>query len=344
MMKLYGGLDLHSSNTYCGILDDQGQKIFARRFPNELPEILMRLEPFRDQMDGIVVESTFNWYWLVDGLMDHGYSVHLANPAAIQQYTGLKDANDRSDAFFLAEMLRLKILPEGYIYPKTDRPVRDLLRRRMMLVQQRTAQKLSLQSLIYREKGTKLTNNKINTMELEAIDELLNEDYLVLMGTTNIEVIRYLTEKVKLLEAAALKRIKLKKSYKNLLMVPGIGKILGLTIMLESGQISRFAKVGNYTSYCRGVKAVHTSNGKKKAVNNKKNGNKYLSWAYVEAAIHAMRVYEPAKKFYQRKMARTNSIVAIKALASKLSKACYFIIRDNVAFNPTKLFGAAAVN
>ena len=114
-MKLYGGLDLHSSNTYCGILDEQGQKVFARRFPNELPEILMMLEPFRDQIDGLVVESTFNWYWLVDGLMDHGYSVHLANPAAIQQYTGLKDANDRSDAFFLAEMLRLKILPEGYI-------------------------------------------------------------------------------------------------------------------------------------------------------------------------------------------------------------------------------------
>jgi len=203
---------------------------------------------------------------------------------------------------------------------------------------------LSLQSLIYREKGTKLTNNKINTMELEAIDELLNEDYLVLMGTTNIEVIRYLSEKIKLLENAALKRIKLKNSYKNLLMVPGIGKILGLTIMLESGEISRFAKVGNYTSYCRGVKAIHTSNGKKKAANNKKNGNKYLSWAYVEAAHHAMRVYEPAKKFCQRKTARTNSIVAIKALASKLSKACYFIIRDNVAFNPIKIFGSAAVN
>jgi len=189
-----------------------------------------------------------------------------------------------------------------------------------------------------------LSNGKINTMELEAVDELLNEDYLVLMGTTNIEVIRYLAEKIKLFENAALKRIKLKNSYKNLLMVPGIGKILGLTIMLESGEISRFAKVGNYTSYCRGVKAIHTSNGKEKAANNKKNGNKYLSWAYIEAAHHAMRVYEPAKKFYQRKMARTNSIVAIKALASKLSKACYFIIRDNVVFNPTKIFGAAAVN
>jgi hypothetical protein len=63
-------------------------------------------------------ESTFNWYWLVDGLMDLGYRVHLANPAAIQQYSGLKYTDDDSDALWLAEMLRLGILREGYIYPK----------------------------------------------------------------------------------------------------------------------------------------------------------------------------------------------------------------------------------
>ncbi len=336
-MKLYTGIDLHSNNAYCGILDERGQRVFSQRFPNDLSEILSRLEPFRQQMESITVESTFNWYWLVDGLMENGYPVCLANPAAMQQYEGLKNANDRTDAFFLAEMQRLGILPTGYIYPKEDRPVRDLLRRRMMLVQQRTAHKLSFQSLIYREKGTKLSNNKIVGLESSGVEELLDEEHLALMGTTNIEMIRYLTEKIRILEKAAQKRSQLKDSYKNLLMVPGIGKILGLTIMLESGEISRFNKVGNYTSYCRGVKAVHTSNEKKKAANNKKNGNKYLSWAYVEAANHAIRVYEPAKKFYQRKMARTNTIVAIKALASKLSKACYFMIRDNVAFNPNKI-------
>ena len=77
-----------------------------------------------------MVESTYNWYWLVDGLMDADYRVHLANPAAIQQYSGLKYSDDHSDARWLGHLLRLGVLPEGYIYPKADRAVRDLLRKR----------------------------------------------------------------------------------------------------------------------------------------------------------------------------------------------------------------------
>jgi len=86
-----------------------------------------------------VVESTYNWYWLVDGLQEEGYKVHLANPSAIKQYEGLKHTDDKWDSFWLAHMKRLNILPEGYIYPKEELPVRDILRRRLLFVQQRTA-------------------------------------------------------------------------------------------------------------------------------------------------------------------------------------------------------------
>ena len=143
----YGGLDLHSNNTVTGILDKNENRVFKKRLPNQLPVILKALEPYKKSLKGIAVESTFNWYWLVDGLQEKGYKVHLANPCAIQQYKGLKHTNDSDDAFFLARLLKLDILPQGYIYPKEGRQVRDLLRKRLLLVGQSTTHILSFQSL-----------------------------------------------------------------------------------------------------------------------------------------------------------------------------------------------------
>jgi transposase len=159
------------------------------------------------------------------------------------------------------------------------------------------------------------------------------------MGKTNIESILFLTKQIREIENIVLKEVKLRPEYEKLLTVPGIGRILGLTIMLETGDINRFKKVGNYTSYCRCVKATKTSNSKSKGENNKKNGNKYLSWAYVEAANFIRRYCPEAKKWHQRKAARSKQVVATKALSSKICKACYFIIKDQVDFDLKKIFG-----
>jgi len=129
-MKVYAGIDLHSTNNYLGVIDQTDRRLFDDKLPNCPKTILAALKPFKKKLVGIVVESTFNWYWLVDVLNENGYKVHLANPAAIKQYEGLKHSDDQRDSFWLAHMLRLGILPEGYIYPKAQRPLRDLLRRR----------------------------------------------------------------------------------------------------------------------------------------------------------------------------------------------------------------------
>ena len=129
-MRLYCGIDLHSNNSYVVVHDEQDRVVYQRRLRNELELILGELAPFAEQLVGTVVESTFNWYWLVDGLMEAGYRVHLANPNAMRQYDGLKFADDRSDARWLAHMLRIGVLPEGYIYPREQRALRDLLRKR----------------------------------------------------------------------------------------------------------------------------------------------------------------------------------------------------------------------
>jgi transposase len=338
-MGAYAGIDLHSSNSYIGIIDEQDRRHFSKRVPNSLTHILMALEPFKKDLEAVVVESTYNWYWLVDGLQEEGYKVHLANPSAIKQYEGLKHTDDKWDSFWLAHMKRLNILPEGYIYPKEERPIRDILRRRLLFVRQRTAQILSLQSAIARNLSVKMSGRAIKKLKGEDAEGLFDSPFLVLTAKSNIAVIQSLTKTIKAIENAVKSQAKLRKEFQLLKTISGIGDILALTIMLEVGDIGRFPKVGNYSSYCRCVKSEKLSNKKKKGENNRKNGNRYLSWAYVEAANFAIRFSPEAQKFYQRKMAKTNKIVAIKALSNKLARASYYVMRDQVAYDPGKLFG-----
>lgn len=152
-MKLYAGIDLHSNNNYLAILDEQDKRIYQKRLPNQPDVLLAELGPFRENIVGITVESTYNWYWLEDTLMDNGYMTCLANPAAIQKHKGLKYSNDSHDVFWLAHILRLGILPKGYIYPKAERPIRDLLRKRGHLVHLSTSPINSLQGIPSRNCG-----------------------------------------------------------------------------------------------------------------------------------------------------------------------------------------------
>jgi len=337
-METYAGIDLHSSNNFVGVINDKDKILYGKRHANRLDDVLKALDPFKDSLKGVVVESTFNWYWLVDGLQEHGYRLHLANPSAIQQYEGLKHTDDPWDSFWLAHMQRLGILPEGYIYPKEHRAVRDLLRRRLLFVRHRTAHILSLQSMISRNLGFKMSNNEIKKMKSADIESLFDCSNLVFMANNNLAAIEFLKKIIKDIEKKVKSQVKMRKEFEMLLTIPGIGNILGLTIMLEVGDIARFIKVGDYSSYCRCVESKRLSNGKKKGENNKKNGNKYLAWAYVEAAQFARRYCVKAQSFYQSKEAKTKPVVAIKALSNKLSKASYYIMRDQVAFDEDKLF------
>lgn len=339
-MALHCGVDLHGDNGMYAVVDEGGKRIFKKRLANDLTEVLTALEPYRQELtSGIAVESTYNWYWLIDGLQGAGYKARLANPAAMEQYNGLKNTDDETDAIFLAEMSRLGILPEGYIYPKEERPVRDLLRRRLMLVHQKTAHTLSFKNLIARERGERISTHRIQQLWPEEIGQYFQDQRLVLMGKTNIEAIRFLDKQIDEIEKMVLGEVKLRPEYERLLTVPGIGKILAFTIMLETGDINRFKEAGNYTSYCRCVKSCRLSNEKKKGENNRKNGNRYLCWAYIEAANFIRRYCPEAKAWYQRKLSRSKSVIATKALASKLSKACYYIIKDQVDFDVKKIFG-----
>jgi transposase len=128
---MYSGIDLHSNNSVIAVIDDADHVVAQKRLPNETSKIVSFLARWQDEMAGVVVESTYNWYWLVDGLQDAGFRVHLANTSAIKQYEGLKHSGDETDAQHLAHLLRLGILPTGTILPREHRAVRDLARKRM---------------------------------------------------------------------------------------------------------------------------------------------------------------------------------------------------------------------
>lgn len=340
-MRLYCGIDLHSNNSYVVLLDETDKVVYQKRLNNDLGVILEELSVYQEQVYGIVVESTYNWYWLVDGLQLAGYKVHLANTTAIQQYSGLKYTDDKTDAVWLARILRLGLLAEGHIYPKEGRGVRELLRRRMILVQEQTMCLLGIQGMITRYENVKLTGEKIKRLrnDEEKILSYLKDENVRVAALSQLKILRCIMEQIDILEKSILRKIKKDPSFNLIKTIPGIGEILAMTILLETGEIKRFSQAGNYSSYCRCVESKRVSNEKKKGENNRKNGNVYLGWAFIEASNAAIQHYAEIKKYYQRKLNKTMRVVALKTIANKLSKATYFILRDGVPFDMKKTFG-----
>ncbi|UBM07916.1 IS110 family transposase [Cupriavidus metallidurans] len=338
-MNKFSGIDLHSNNSVVVISDEADRVIYQRRLPNDPAQIRAALAPHRDELVGVVIEATFNWYWLVDCLMKDGYQVHLANPAAIKQYEGLKYSGDFADAAHLAQLLRQGLLPEGYIYPAEERPVRDLSRKRMQLVQCRTAQILAIENLFSRHTGGKMPSERVKRLDPTQVRQFGFAPDVVLAMQANLAVMQTLQEQIEIFEKRLLDRVKLQPDYMLLNSVPGIGPVLATTIMLETGTISRFTEVGDFSSYCRCVDSRRESNSRKKGEGNTKSGNKYLAWAFVEAANFAMRSCPEARRFYERKKHARNGIVAIKALAHKLARTCYHMLREHKPFDVTRCFG-----
>lgn len=334
----YSGIDLHSNNSVVTVTDDSDRVVAEKRLANDLPKLLAFLAPWKAELAGVVVESTFNWYWLVDGLQAAGFIVHLANTTAIRKYDGLKHSGDETDARYLAHLLRLGILPTGTILPPEARSVRDLARKRMQLVRSRTSHILAVENITARQYGTRITSNQVKRLDKVAIDLMHLQDDVALAIRANVAVITTLSAQIDIVEKRLQKKVAPNPDYVLLTTVPGIGQTLATVILLETGTIERFASAGNFASYARCVDSQRMSNGKKKGEGNTKNGNPYLSWAFMEAANFAMRFNTEAKRFYERKKARTNPILARKALAHKLARACFHMLKERKPFDVSRCF------
>jgi len=334
----YSGIDLHSNNSVIVVSDETDRVLCKRRVANDLRVVLSTLEPYRQELAAVAVESTFNWYWLVDGLQAAGYTVRLANTAAMKRYEGLKYSDDDTDAAYLAQLLRLGILPTGYICPIEERGLRDLARKRLQLSRSRTQHILAVETNAARQTGARIASRVVKQLTEQTVQELGLSEEVRWALAANVAVIQTLNAQIKKLEEHLGTRVRPRAEFKLLTTVPGIGEILATTIMLETVSIERFASVGNFASYARCVDSRRLSNGKKKGKGNVKNGNQYLAWAFVEAAHFARRYCPEAKRFYERKQSRTNPIVASMALAHKLARACYHMLKENQPFDVKRCF------
>ena len=346
--QVMAGIDLHSNNLMIGIVDQSGKRLKHQKVDCDLKQVTAELEPYKARLKSVAVESTYNWYWLVDGLRALSYPVVLANPAGIEQYSGIKCADDKNDAFFLAELQRLDILPTGYIYDAKLRPVRDLLRRRLSLVHQRSALMVSFKSLYTRTTGQAMNLGKLKSMEPSQAAALYEHPANQLIARVQKEHIEGLDKSIARIERAVLQAARELPYYDKLNTLPGVGKILGMTITMEVGGIQRFKTAGDFASYCRAVDSKRTSNEKNKGRNNRKCGNKYLAWAFVEAANFAKRYDESCRRWFDRKTARTNTVIATKALACKLAKTAWHLMAEKVDYDKKRIFpqecGRAAVS
>lgn len=341
--KLIAGIDLHSNNLVIGVINQDGKRLAHRKLDCDLQQVLDFLQPLKGQLQSMAVESTFNWYWLVDGLQARGYPIVLANPARIPQYSGIKHADDQHDAFHLAELQRLNILPTAHIYDATLRPVRDLLRRRTNLVHQRTALFLSFKSLYARTTGAALPLKELKRLTPQTAPKLYEHPANQLIAQVQVEHIEALDRSIARLEKVVLACARELPLYEQLLTIPGIGRILGMTITMEVGDIRRFKTDGDFASYCRTVDSKRLSNGKTKGENNAKCGNAYLSWAFVEAANFAKRYDEHCRRWYDRKAAKTRPVLATKALACKLAKVAWHLMTHQSHYDEKRMFPELAL-
>jgi transposase len=335
--QLMAGIDLHSNNLVIGLVNQDGQRVKHQRLACDLGLVKDFLKPYRRRLKSIAVESTYNWYWLVDGLRADGYPVQLANPAKMEQYNGLKYTADTHDAYFLADLQRLNILPTGYIYDPQLRPVRDLLRRRMGLVRQRTALMLSFESLYTRTTGQAMSLSRLKGLTVDQAKVLYEHPANGLIAQIQTELIGDLTKSIQTIEETVLASARPLPCYPRLCTLPGVGRILAMTMTMEIGEIGRFKTAGDFASYCRTVDAQRFSNEKKKGNNNEKCGNRYLAWAFVEAANFAKRYDPGCRQWFDRKAAKRGTIIATKALACKLAKAAWHVIDEHTDYDAKRM-------
>jgi transposase len=341
-MTFYCGIDLHSKRSHVCVIDREGKKVKEENLNNDLTLILQFLKPFGKDVH-IAIESTINWYWIVDGLMEAGYDVKLAHTLGLHMITGAKVKTDRRDAFKLAKLLRMGEIPEAYIYPKEKRPLRDLLRRRAGLVQQRAE--------CYSSLRVQFMKYNLNTMSGNEVKQLLPSDFDIMPIPQELKDYCVMTlQRIELLSNQIgelntyLQKVTLEDpKFKILLTLPGVLYVLGLTIYYEIGDIGRFDSVRQFASYCRLVPGISQSSDKVKRGKGSNQGNHYLKWAFTQAASLAVRYYPALRKFRDkhanRRKGNAATMVANCILAHKIAIATFHMLKEGVPFDEVKLFG-----
>jgi transposase len=341
--RFYCGVDLHARTLSVHILDDQGRTVFADTLAASPHAFLQAVEPF---LDGLVVacECMFAWYWLADLCAEQQIPFVLGHALYMKAIHGGKAKTDTIDAHKIAVLLRGGMLPQAYVYPKGMRETRDLLRRRTFLVRRRAEALTHLVNTNSQYNLPPLSKKLCYAQNREDLDlpsrfadESVRKNVAVDLALIDAydtqirELELYLTRSAKIDDPQA---------YARLRSVPGVGPVLSLILLYEIHEIRRFPEAGQFLSYARLVRCVHESAGKKQGTGGNKIGNAHLKWAFSEAVCLLLRQSPKAKTWLARREKRHGKKKALGALAARLGRAVYHLLRKGEVFDETRFFAS----
>ncbi len=341
--KYYCSIDLHNKKMYTCIMEKDGKILYHKNLDNNFEILQKELNKYRGQIS-VGVESTHNYYWLYDGCIKAGIPFYLGHALYLRAIRGKKKKNDKIDSKTLGDLMRTNFFAIGYAYPKQRRAVRDLLRRRCKLVQQR-AGLFNHINLIHSQQGiieVKHEDIRSKTQRRLLLEKFTNEE-IKLSIESDLNIIDSLDRVVSSLEKRISEIAKEKETedYKILMTFPGIGDIISLTIIYEIDTINRFPSPQKFSSYCRVVKPQRESSGKKTDDKNKKIGNGYLKWAFSQAAVYA-KVWSPRIKKYYENLVKTNGKTkANSILRHRIAVSVYNMLLNKEIYNEEKFLQCA---
>jgi transposase len=342
--QFYCGVDLHARTMQVCILDAEGAVVLERGIASAGQAFLKVIAPYRD---GLVVgvESMFAWYWLADLCAAEGIAFVLGHALYMRLIHGGKAKNDRLDALKIALLLCGKNFPLAYAYPQGWRETRDLLRRRMYLVRQRSALLTHVHIVNSQYNLPALSKERCAQGDWEELNitERFHDASVRESVTVDVKLIDELSEVIDQVERFLVPTTRVHDAvlYARLRTIPGVGKVLGMVLMYEMHAWSRFAKVGQFLSYARLVRCRHESAGKQLGTGGQKIGNAYLRWAFSEAASLMLRFSARARKWKQRYASKHGKGKAMSVLAAKLGRAVYHMCRKEEAFDEERFWHSA---
>ena len=335
--RYYCGVGLHARSMYVCVVNQEGAVLLHRNLLCDPERFLSAIRPYREDLV-VGVECIFTWYWLADLCAKEGIAFVLGHALYLRAIHGAKAKNDRIDSHKLAMLLKGGLMPQAYVYPAKMRATRDLMRRRLHFVRQR-GQLLAHIQMTYHQynrpsPGKRITYRSNRTGVGEGFEDVSVTDSLAadLALTNHYEVV------IQELEVAVLRQARGHdhNSFQLLRSIPGIGRVLALTILYEIDDIRRFERVQEFASYSRLVKCQQSSAGKVMGTSGARIGNAHLKWAFSEAAVLFLAKCPQGKQLFARIERKHGKAKALSILAHRIGRAAYFMLRNKRAFDLTR--------
>jgi transposase len=330
------GIDLHTKQMYICVMDREGNKLVHKNIKgNDFSFFLKLVAPYMHSLT-VVCECCYNWYWLADACMDADIEFVLAHALYLKHIHGGKNKNDKIDSEKLAHLLRTNLIPPSHVYPKERRPMRGLLRQRMSYVWERSTLLGHLQMNQQSEGHDPVPKGGHNR---DVWEERILSQYADplhrLAVKCDMDLIRSYDHRIELIDQrlAELARRVHSRDFALIKTVPGIGRVLALTILFEIDTIDRFPTVKDFTSYCRLVKGSVASAGKVKGLCGGKMGNAYLRWAFGQAAVICKRNHPLLTPYAEMLVSKHGKFKGNAILANKLGRSVYFMLQKGTAFD-----------